>query len=130
MTYNRRADSFVRNGKVNVGTVAAVELQDWPYRRTHLLTLHVGGVTGNTESQESNKRRDDRVIPTGAAPLVFPPARRRAYRRRSKCQSGDELPRIRLTPPATQSSAQRDWLCAREPSRREARRSTRARRRT
>src|SRR5207248_8584067 len=70
MPYNRRADSFVRNGKVNVGTVAAVELQDWPYRRTHLLTLHVGGVTGNTESQESNKRRDDRVIPTGAAPLV------------------------------------------------------------
>src|SRR5436309_11127339 len=96
MPYNRRADSFVRNGKVNVGTVAAVELQDWPYRRTHLLTLHVGGVTGNTESQESNKRRDDRVIPTGAAPLVFPPARRGAYRRRSKCQSGDELPVHRL----------------------------------
>src|SRR5437762_13914627 len=68
MPYNRRADSFVRNGKVTVGTVAAVELQDWPYRRTHLLTPHVGGATRNAASQASTKRRTDPATPTRAAP--------------------------------------------------------------
>ena len=46
-----RADCFVSNGKVNVWPVAAVEFQDWPYRRAHLLALHVGGVTTNTHSE-------------------------------------------------------------------------------
>src|SRR5438477_1329598 len=68
---NRGTDSFVGEGKMNVGRVTAIEFEDWPHRRAHLLALHVGGVTGNTQSQESNKGRDDRVISTGAARLLF-----------------------------------------------------------
>ena len=67
----RRTDTFVSKRKMNVGRVAAVELEDWPYRRTHLLPLHVGGVTGNTESQEPNKRRDHCVVSAGAARLLL-----------------------------------------------------------
>ena len=47
----RRTDTFVSKRKMNVGRVAAVELEDWPYHRAHLLALHVGGVTGHTDSE-------------------------------------------------------------------------------
>jgi hypothetical protein len=56
---------------VNVRPVAAVEFEDWPYRRTHLLALHVRSVTGNTQSQESNKDGNDCVVSTGAARLLY-----------------------------------------------------------
>jgi len=48
MPDNRRPDPFVGEGKVNVGRIAAVEFEDRPYRGTHLLALHVGGISGNT----------------------------------------------------------------------------------
>ena len=51
MPYDRGPDSLVRNGKVNVGTIAGVEFEDWPYRRADLLTLHIRGVTGNTHGE-------------------------------------------------------------------------------
>ena len=51
MPDQRRTDTFVRKRKMNVGRVAAVELENGPYRRAHLLTLHVGSVPGNTHSQ-------------------------------------------------------------------------------
>src|SRR5262249_33473032 len=44
------SDAFVGKGKSN-RSIAAVELEDRPYRRAHLLALHVGGVTGDTHSQ-------------------------------------------------------------------------------
>src|SRR5262249_39321666 len=44
------SDAFVGESKSN-RAIAAVEFEDWPYRRTHLLALHVGGVTGNTHSK-------------------------------------------------------------------------------
>src|SRR5260370_23370373 len=66
-----RADPFVTQGKVNVGGIAAIEFEDWPYRCAHLLALHVGCVTGNTQSQKSNKGRDDCIVSAGAAPLLF-----------------------------------------------------------
>jgi hypothetical protein len=65
------ADTFVRQSKVNIGSVAAAEFEDGPYRRAHLLALHVGGVTGNTQSQESNKGRDNCVISAGATRLLL-----------------------------------------------------------
>ncbi len=71
MPDNRRSDSFVGEGKVNVGGIAAVELEDGPYCRAHLLALHVGGVTGNTQSQESNKGRNDCVVSAGAARFLY-----------------------------------------------------------
>ena len=49
MLNDRWSDAFVGQGKSN-GSIAAIELKDWPYRRAHLLALHVGGVTGNTHS--------------------------------------------------------------------------------
>ena len=55
MPYDCPANPFVRNAKVNIWPIAAVELEDWPYRRAHLLALHVRGVPGNTQSQKSNK---------------------------------------------------------------------------
>ena len=66
---DRRTDPFVGEGKVNVGRIAAVEFEDWPHRRAHLLALHVGGVTGNTQSQKPNKGCDDCVISAGATRL-------------------------------------------------------------
>jgi hypothetical protein len=51
MPNQRRTDTFVSKRKMNVGRVAAVELEDWPDRRAHLLALHVGSVTGDTHSQ-------------------------------------------------------------------------------
>ena len=45
---NRRSDPLVGEGKMNVGRIAAVEFEDRPYRGTHLLALHVGGISGNT----------------------------------------------------------------------------------
>src|SRR5262249_9386999 len=65
----RRTDTFVSKRKMNVGRVAAVELEDWPYRRAHLLALHVSGVSSNAHSQKSDKGRDDCVISAGAARL-------------------------------------------------------------
>ena len=75
---DRWTDAFVSQGKVNIRPVAAVEFEDGPYRRAHLLALHVGGVTGNTQSQESNKGRDHasyrlarRVsLSSGTAPII------------------------------------------------------------
>jgi hypothetical protein len=67
MPDNRRSDPFVGEGKVNVGRIAAVEFEDWPHRRAHLLALHVGGVPRNAQSQKPNKGRDDCVVSAGAA---------------------------------------------------------------
>src|SRR4030095_635674 len=69
MSNNRRSYPFVGKGIVNVRCIAAVELENGPHCGTHLLALHVGGVTGNTQSQESNKGRDDCVISAGATRL-------------------------------------------------------------
>jgi len=55
-------------GKVN-GRIAAVEFEDGPHRGTHLLALHVGGVSGNTQSTEPDKGRDDCVISARATRL-------------------------------------------------------------
>ena len=71
MSDQRRTDTFVSKRKMNVGRITAVEFEDWPHRRAHLLALHVGSVSGNTQSQESNKRRDNCVVSAGAAPLLF-----------------------------------------------------------
>src|SRR5439155_4085582 len=68
---NRRSDPFVSKRKMNVGRIAAVELEDWPNRRAHLLALHVGGVSRNTHSQESNKGCDDCFVSAGGARLLF-----------------------------------------------------------
>ena len=54
-----------------VGLDAGVEFEDWPHRSAYLLALHSGGVTGKTESQKSNKGRDDRVVSAGAARLLL-----------------------------------------------------------
>jgi hypothetical protein len=62
---------LIRQSKMNVGRIAAVELKDWPDRGPHLLALHVGGVTGNTQGAEPNKRRDDRVISAGHSRRSF-----------------------------------------------------------
>src|SRR5207247_3031707 len=51
---NRGTDSFVGEGKMNVGRVTAIEFEDRPQRRAHLLAVQVGGVTGNTKSRESH----------------------------------------------------------------------------
>ena len=71
MPDNRRSNSLVGEGKVNVWSIAAVEFEDWPHRRAHLLALHVRGVTRNTQGEESNKGRDDRVVSAGAALLLL-----------------------------------------------------------
>src|SRR5262249_62166726 len=63
--YDRRPDPFIRKSKVNVGTIAAVELENWPHCRAHLLALHVCSVTGNTHSEECNKGRDDCFLSAG-----------------------------------------------------------------
>jgi hypothetical protein len=66
MFNDRRPDPFVSESKLN-RSVAAIEFQDGPDRRAHLLSLPVSGVTGNTQSTESNKRRDHRVVSAGTA---------------------------------------------------------------
>jgi len=66
MPDNRRTDSFVGEGKVNVGRIAAVEFENGPDRGTHLLALHVSGVTGHTQSAKSDQGRYDCVISAGS----------------------------------------------------------------
>ena len=44
------SDAFVGEGESN-RPIAAIELENWPDRRPHLLALHVGGVTSNTHSE-------------------------------------------------------------------------------
>jgi hypothetical protein len=61
MLNDRWSDAFVCEGKVN-RPIAAVEFEDGPDRRAHLLALHVGGVTGNTHSHAPNEGRDDRFL--------------------------------------------------------------------
>jgi hypothetical protein len=69
MSDNRWSDPFVGEGKVNVGRIAAVEFEDWSHSRAHLLALHIGGVTGDTQSQKPDKGRDDCVISACATRL-------------------------------------------------------------
>ena len=68
MPDNRRSDPFVGEDEVN-GRIAAVEFEDGPHRGADLLALHVGGISGNTQSTESDKGRDDCVISAGATRL-------------------------------------------------------------
>jgi hypothetical protein len=68
MLNDRWSDAFVGEGKMN-RPIAAVEFEDGPDRCAHLLALHVGGVTRNTQSQESDKGRNHCVISAGAARL-------------------------------------------------------------
>jgi len=68
---DRRADSFVGHGEMNVGRIARLVFEDWPDRGAHLLALHPSGVRGNTQSAESHKGRDDRVISTSRARRLF-----------------------------------------------------------
>ncbi len=58
--------AFVGQRETN-GPVAPIEFEDGPDRSAHLLASHVSGVTGNTQSTESDKRRDDCVISAGPA---------------------------------------------------------------
>jgi len=67
MPDNRRSDSFVSEGKVNVGRIAAIEFENRPHRRAHLLALHVRGVTGHTQSAKSDQRCDHCVVSARAA---------------------------------------------------------------
>ena len=69
MPDNRRSDPLVGEGKVN-GRIAAIEFEDGPHRGTHLLALHVGGISGNTQSTEPDEGRDDCVISAGATRLL------------------------------------------------------------
>src|SRR5204863_264686 len=66
MLDDRWSNALIGEGKPN-RAVAVIELQNRPDRSTHLLALHVSGVTGNAQRTESDKGRDDRVISTGAA---------------------------------------------------------------
>ena len=68
--YDRRPDAFIRKRKSN-WAITRIELKYWPDLRTHLLTLHVGGVTTNAQRAESNERRDERFISTGVAGLAI-----------------------------------------------------------
>src|SRR5437763_15478783 len=70
MLDDRWSAAFVGEGKMN-RPIAAVEFEDGPDRCAHLLALHVSGVTRNTQSQESNKGRNDCVISAGATRLVL-----------------------------------------------------------
>ena len=49
------------------GGIAAVEFKDGPHRGTHLLALHVSGVTGDTQSAKPDQCRDHRVVSARAA---------------------------------------------------------------
>src|SRR5437867_791975 len=66
MPNDRWSDAFVGEGKMN-RPIAALEFQDGPDRGTHLLALHVSGVSRNRHSQQSNKGRDDCVVSAGRA---------------------------------------------------------------
>src|SRR4051812_6029572 len=70
MLDDRWSNAFVGEGKAN-RPVAVIELQNRPDRSTHLLALHVSGVTGNAQRTESDKGRDDRVVSTSAARRLF-----------------------------------------------------------
>jgi len=56
MLNDRWSDAFVGESKLN-RPIAAVEFEDGPHRCTDLLALHVGGISGNTQSAESDKGR-------------------------------------------------------------------------
>src|SRR5215211_4432001 len=64
------SDAFVSQGKMN-RPIATVEFEDRPDRRAHLLTLHVGSVTGNTQSHESHEGRNHCIVSAGTAHLLF-----------------------------------------------------------
>ena len=81
-----RADSFVGQGKMNVRRIAGLVLENWPNCRAHLLALHPSRITGNTQSQESDKGRDHRVVSAGAARYLFLRHEGRSYRRPDLCQ--------------------------------------------
>ena len=68
---NRRADSLVRERKVNVGRVTAVEFENGPHRGPHLLALHISGVTGNEERADSDECRNDRAIAKSSARFLL-----------------------------------------------------------
>jgi hypothetical protein len=68
---NRRAHSFIGEGEMNVGRIAAVELKDGPNCSAHLLALDVSRVTGNAQRADSHKSRDDCVVSTGPARRLF-----------------------------------------------------------
>lgn len=70
MLYDRRSNTFVGQGELN-RAVAGIEFKDWPDRRANLLALHVGGVTGDAQSQESNNGRDHYVVSAGTARLLL-----------------------------------------------------------
>ena len=70
MADDRGSHALVGEAKMNVRLVAGIELKDRPHRRPHLLALHVGGISGNTQSTESDKGRDDCVISAGATRLL------------------------------------------------------------
>ena len=61
------AHTLVGQREMNVRMVAVTEFQDRPHRPAHLLALHIGGVTGNTQGEESHQGRDHRVVSAGAA---------------------------------------------------------------
>src|SRR5262249_48704318 len=63
--YDRRARPLVGESEVNIRRIATIELKNRPNRRAHLLALHVGSVSGNTQRQETNESRDDRSISAG-----------------------------------------------------------------
>jgi len=65
MLNDRWSDAFVGESKLN-RPIAAVEFEDGPHRGTDLLALHVGGISGNTQSAEPDKGRDHCVISAGA----------------------------------------------------------------
>jgi hypothetical protein len=66
MLNDRWSDAFVGESELN-RPISAIELEDRPDRSAHLLALHVSSITGNTQSTESDKGRDDCVISAGAA---------------------------------------------------------------
>src|SRR5262249_42448462 len=68
---NCRADSFISNCEMNVRPVAAIEFEDRPDRRAHLLALHVRGVTANAQSEKSDKCRNNCFVSARAARWFF-----------------------------------------------------------
>jgi hypothetical protein len=66
---DRGSHTLVGEAEMNVRLVAGIEFEDRPHRRPHLLALHVSGVSGDTQSTEPDKGRDDCVISAGATRL-------------------------------------------------------------
>src|SRR4029077_2144193 len=62
MADDRGAHALVGEGEMNIRLVAGIEFEDRPHRRAHLLSLHVSGISGDTQSTEPNKGGDDCVI--------------------------------------------------------------------